>query len=85
MQGLLVCAATYFDHELFRLNTNQFLQTARTVTFLIQKNRERLWCIGPELREKSACMCPCELHRTAGPLRFQRMTMPARPVRERLQ
>ena len=33
------CEATYFDPELFRMNTNQFLQTARTVTFLIQKDK----------------------------------------------
>jgi hypothetical protein len=30
---------TYFDPDLFRRNTNQFLQTARTVTFIIQKNK----------------------------------------------
>ncbi|EQA5719412.1 hypothetical protein ACX4ER_000946 [Cronobacter dublinensis] len=34
------CAATYFDPELFRLNLNQFLQTSRTVTFIIQKNKK---------------------------------------------
>lgn len=33
------CSETYFDPELFRRNTNQFLQTARTVTFIIQKNK----------------------------------------------
>lgn len=33
------CEETYFDPELFRMNTNQFLQTARTVTFLIQKDK----------------------------------------------
>ena len=33
------CESTYFDPELFRMNTNQFLQTARTVTFIIQKNK----------------------------------------------
>jgi hypothetical protein len=33
------CASTYFEPELFRLNLNQFLQTARTVTFIIQKNK----------------------------------------------
>lgn len=33
------CAQTYFDPELFRMHTNQFLQTARTVTFIIQKNK----------------------------------------------
>lgn len=36
-QLLHQCESTYFDPELFRLNTNQFLQTSRTVTFLIQK------------------------------------------------
>lgn len=30
---------TYFDPDLFRRNTNQFLQTARTITFIIQKNK----------------------------------------------
>jgi hypothetical protein len=33
------CEATYFEPELFRRNANHFLQTARTVTFLIQKNK----------------------------------------------
>ena len=33
------CGATYFDPELFRRNVNNFLQTARTVTFIIQKNK----------------------------------------------
>lgn len=33
------CHATYMDPDLFRMNANQFLQTARTVTFLIQKNK----------------------------------------------
>lgn len=33
------CHATYMEPELFRLNTNQFLQTSRTVTFIIQKNK----------------------------------------------
>lgn len=36
------CRATYLDPDLFRMNTNQFLQTARTVTFLIQKNKETI-------------------------------------------
>lgn len=34
------CHSTYLDPDLFRMNTNQFLQTARTVTFIIQKNKE---------------------------------------------
>lgn len=38
-QLLANCATTYFDPELFRMNTNQFLQTSRTVTFIIQKNK----------------------------------------------
>lgn len=33
------CHATYMEPELFRLNTNQFLQTSRTVTFIIQKHK----------------------------------------------
>lgn len=36
------CSSTYFDLELFRLNVNQFLQTARTVTFIIQKNKAEI-------------------------------------------
>lgn len=36
---LNACTKTYFDPELFRLNLNQFLQTSRTVTFIIQKNK----------------------------------------------
>ena len=36
------CHATYMEPELFRLNTNQFLQTSRTVTFIIQKNKESI-------------------------------------------
>jgi hypothetical protein len=38
-QVLVQCASTYFDPELFRMNTNHFLQTARTITFIIQKNK----------------------------------------------
>lgn len=36
------CHDTYMEPELFRLNTNQFLQTSRTVTFIIQKNKDHL-------------------------------------------
>lgn len=36
------CHATYMTPELFRLNTNQFLQTSRTVTFIIQKNKDSI-------------------------------------------
>ena len=36
------CASTYFDPDLFRMNTNQFLQTSRTVTFIIQKNKSSI-------------------------------------------
>lgn len=38
-QLLTSCASTYFNPDLFRMNTNQFLQTARTITFIIQKNK----------------------------------------------
>lgn len=41
-QLLKNCASSYFDPDLFRMNTNQFLQTARTVTFIIQKNKDRI-------------------------------------------
>ena len=37
-QLLRSCGETYFAPDLFRQNTNQFLQTSRTVTFIIQKN-----------------------------------------------
>lgn len=33
------CSATYFEPERFRINLNNFLQTSRTVTFIIQKNK----------------------------------------------
>lgn len=36
------CEKTYFEPELFRMNANQFLQTSRTVTFLIQKNKKSI-------------------------------------------
>lgn len=36
------CHKTYMIPDAFRLNTNQFLQTARTVTFIIQKNKKNL-------------------------------------------
>ena len=36
------CAETYFEPELFRRNVNNFLQTARTVTFIIQKNKSEI-------------------------------------------
>lgn len=39
---LQICAKTYFDPELFRINLNQFLQTSRTVTFIIQKNKSEI-------------------------------------------
>lgn len=38
-QLLRNCGVTYFSPDLFRQNTNQFLQTSRTVTFIIQKNK----------------------------------------------
>jgi hypothetical protein len=31
--------ATYFEPDLFRINVNNAIQTARTVTFLIQKHK----------------------------------------------
>jgi len=37
--ALVNCHETYFDPELFRRNINHFLQTSRTVTFLIQKHK----------------------------------------------
>ncbi|WP_434654019.1 hypothetical protein [Chromobacterium violaceum] len=33
---------TYFEPELFRLNINNAIQTARTVTFLIQKDKDSI-------------------------------------------
>ena len=36
------CERTYFEPELFRMNANQFLQTSRTITFLIQKNKKKV-------------------------------------------
>lgn len=39
---LSTCASTYFEPELFRLNLNQFLQISRTVTFIIQKNKNEI-------------------------------------------
>jgi hypothetical protein len=36
------CYATYMEPDLFRMNTNQFLQTARTVTFILQKNKAEI-------------------------------------------
>jgi hypothetical protein len=36
------CGETYFSPDRFRQNTNQFLQTSRTVTFIIQKNKETI-------------------------------------------
>lgn len=41
-QLLLNCGETYFAPDRFRQNTNQFLQTARTVTFIIQKNKSAI-------------------------------------------
>lgn len=38
-QLLRNCGTAYFSPDLFRQNTNQFLQTSRTVTFIIQKNK----------------------------------------------
>lgn len=41
-QILVNCEKTYFDPNLFRMNTNHFLQTARTITFIIQKNKNSI-------------------------------------------
>lgn len=41
-QLLRSCGETYFSPDLFRQNTNQFLQTSRTVTFIIQKNKAEI-------------------------------------------
>ncbi|WCM94084.1 hypothetical protein M5C99_04950 [Acidovorax sp. NCPPB 2350] len=38
-QLLKNCGDTYFSPDRFRQNTNQFLQTSRTVTFIIQKHK----------------------------------------------
>ena len=37
--ALEACGASYFDPERFRLNSNHFLTTARTVSFLFQKDK----------------------------------------------
>lgn len=37
--SLEACGASYFDPERFRLNSNHFLTTARTVSFLFQKDK----------------------------------------------
>ncbi|SFT45580.1 hypothetical protein [Paraburkholderia aspalathi] len=43
LSGLLKnCGDAYFSPDLFRRNTNQFLQTSRTVTFIIQKNKKEI-------------------------------------------
>ncbi len=39
---LQACADSYFEPDRFRRNTNNFLQTARTVTFIIQKNKSEI-------------------------------------------
>ncbi len=36
------CHGTYMEPELFRLSTNQFLQTSRTVTFIVQKHKDAI-------------------------------------------
>lgn len=41
-QLLQNCAETYFAPDRFRQNTNQFLQTSRTVTFIVQKNKAEI-------------------------------------------
>lgn len=39
---LLQCHHNYMEPEQFRRSINQFLQTARTVTFIIQKNKDSI-------------------------------------------
>lgn len=39
---LQTCSGNYFDPDLFRMNANTFLTTARTVTFLIQKEKANI-------------------------------------------
>ncbi len=39
---LNLCIKNYFNPELFRLNVNQYLQTSRTITFIIQKNKNTI-------------------------------------------
>lgn len=39
---LYQCHHNYMEPELFRRSVNQFLQTARTVTFIIQKNKDSI-------------------------------------------
>lgn len=41
-QILSNCEDAYFDPNLFRMNTNHFLQTSRTVTFIIQKEKSKI-------------------------------------------
>jgi hypothetical protein len=41
-QALANCASSYFDPETFRRNVNHFLTTARTVTFLIKKDKAQI-------------------------------------------
>ncbi len=36
------CHSGYMEPELFRVSVNQFLQTARTVTFIIQKHKDSI-------------------------------------------
>lgn len=36
------CSENYFEPEVFRINLNSFLQTARTVTFIIQKHKNEI-------------------------------------------
>ncbi|WP_150912542.1 hypothetical protein [Marinobacter halotolerans] len=36
------CGSSYFDPDRFRRNTNQFLQTSRTITFIIQKKKSEI-------------------------------------------
>jgi hypothetical protein len=40
--SLEACGASYFDPERFRFNSNHFLTTARTVSFLFQKDKDSI-------------------------------------------
>lgn len=36
------CCRNYYDPDKFRINSNQYLQTSRTITFIIQKNKDSI-------------------------------------------
>lgn len=55
---LISCGASYFNPDLFRQNVNNFLQTSRTVTFIIQKNKSSIK--GFDTWYKNAVVSPWE-------------------------